>query len=487
LLIPLVGGIAGTARAAGTLTLYQDAAHTIGPHVGFARNQPVYAQATGLPTAANRSFRLQVLTPAGVQVHLSSCVTGVTTADDSYLVGSADPPSAGNNSRWDYQLLQYGTNDCTGSATMADRVKFDVAVLTAYSDPGLTTPVTSVPAGSIVHVVVEGMAENRSDLRVSWYEPDGTLSCANTTGGDIPNSGPTGRDPETATGFIQYPPNTTATGDSWNQEGKYEIAPCADTVIAGQWQLGLGTPGQLHSVTLDAFSVSSAASITIRAPADGATYSRYMRIPADYTCFDPDGVASCSGPTGFFDTNTRGAKDFTVTMTDDLGNVTSATSHFSVVNPCLLTPTIVLGPGGGDGTPGDDVIRAVQGDVVVDAGGGNDVVCTGPGNDVVDGGEGSDVVLTRDGTDTLDGGLGPDYLEGDHDGDTIGGAGGDDRLEGKSGQDTLRGGAGGDDVDGGYGNDVLHSTDGVSGNDQLNGGSGTNTCESDPGDVVTNC
>lgn len=66
------------------------------------------------------------------------------------------------------------------------------------------------------------------------------------------------------------------------------------------------------------------------------------------------------------------------------------------------------------GEVGDnDIIFALGGDDVVDAGEGNDDVYAGSGNDTVDGGNGDDLVFGGSGSDTLNGDDGDDVLIGD--------------------------------------------------------------------------
>src|SRR5262249_33018309 len=55
--------------------------------------------------------------------------------------------------------------------------------------------------------------------------------------------------------------------------------------------------------------------ITIISPADGATFTLNQAVPANYSCTDPSGVSSCTGPVAngsAINTSTVGAKAFTV-------------------------------------------------------------------------------------------------------------------------------------------------------------------------------
>ncbi|HWB37340.1 MAG TPA: hypothetical protein VHA75_15080, partial [Rugosimonospora sp.] len=111
------------------------------------------------------------------------------------------------------------------------------------------------------------------------------------------------------------------------------------------------TPGS-HSLTvvaidsigqMDTASVSYTVKVkpnvpptaSITTPANGAVYFQGQKVPAAYTCADPDGtVASCVGTVAVgsdVDTATLGSKTFTVTATDDQGATGAATTTYTVV------------------------------------------------------------------------------------------------------------------------------------------------------------
>lgn len=74
-------------------------------------------------------------------------------------------------------------------------------------------------------------------------------------------------------------------------------------------------------------------SITITNPIVGETYTRGGTYLAEYSCSDPDGVATCAGPVANdapIDTSTTGTHTFTVTATDSLGNTSSKTVTYTV-------------------------------------------------------------------------------------------------------------------------------------------------------------
>ena len=104
-------------------------------------------------------------------------------------------------------------------------------------------------------------------------------------------------------------------------------------------------PGMAETVVPD----TSAPSISITTPANGATYTQGQVVNASYSCTDPDGasdVASCASPVASgspLDTSTTGTHNFTVNTADKAGNSASQTVSYTVVAP---------GGGGGSGGGG---------------------------------------------------------------------------------------------------------------------------------------
>ncbi len=163
--------------------------------------------------------------------------------------------------------------------------------------------------------------------------------------------------------------------------------------------------------------------------------------------------------------------------------------HVDVGPPpaCLGVVATIIGtpdPEVINGTAGNDVILAGNGDDTVNGLGGNDIICGGNGNDTINGGDGNDL---------LDGGPGNDALRGEAGVDTVsyasataavtasltanagsGGGGADtfvlvENVTGSAFHDVLVGNAGANVLLGQNGNDRL---DGVAGNDDLQGGNG---------------
>lgn len=84
---------------------------------------------------------------------------------------------------------------------------------------------------------------------------------------------------------------------------------------------------------------TTAPTVTIAAPTDGAAYIIGTTVTASYSCSDEaggSGLASCVGDTtegASLDTATVGAKTFTVIATDQAGNRSSITHSYRVVYP----------------------------------------------------------------------------------------------------------------------------------------------------------
>ncbi len=73
--------------------------------------------------------------------------------------------------------------------------------------------------------------------------------------------------------------------------------------------------------------------ITIRTPANGATYARRSRVLASYSCADTAGIASCAGTAlsgSTIDTGLRGSHTFTVTARDGAGNTSRQVVRYTV-------------------------------------------------------------------------------------------------------------------------------------------------------------
>ena len=137
------------------------------------------------------------------------------------------------------------------------------------------------------------------------------------------------------------------------------------------------------------------------------------------------------------------------------------------------------------GTPGPDVICALDGDDFIKALGGDDIIFAGKGSDFISADAGNDIVFGEEGNDVITGASGDDVL--------IGGPG-DDQLAGAKGNDIVFGGTGADRLSGSRGNDELFGESeedtltGGAGNDYLDGGSSKDICADSAGeDTFVSC
>jgi hypothetical protein len=89
-----------------------------------------------------------------------------------------------------------------------------------------------------------------------------------------------------------------------------------------------------YSATRPAGLDEAGPEITVTAPAEGATYALGQVVTAQYACVDAvDPAPTCEGPVpsgSAIDTSTPGPHSFTVTSTDDAGNTSTRTVHYTV-------------------------------------------------------------------------------------------------------------------------------------------------------------
>lgn len=135
------------------------------------------------------------------------------------------------------------------------------------------------------------------------------------------------------------------------------VASCDSSVTksgegAGQSATGSVTDkaGNTVSATFSGINIDkSVPAITVSVPNDGASYALNQPVVADYSCVDSlSGVATCSGnvPSGSnIDTNSVGAKTFTVNTVDNAGNsgTKSVTYYVKYVFGGILQPINVDG------------------------------------------------------------------------------------------------------------------------------------------------
>ena len=155
-----------------------------------------------------------------------------------------------------------------------------------------------------------------------------------------------------------------------------------------------------------------------------------------------------------------------------------------------LDPTecTIKGTNGSDslvGTPGPDVICALDGDDSIKALGGDDIIFAGKGSDFISSDGDNDIVFGQEGNDVITGSSGDDVLVGGPGNDQLSGATGNDSVFGGPGSDRLSGSAGDDELFGESGKDRLM---GGTGNDYLDGGSSKDICvDSEGEDTLVSC
>jgi Ca2+-binding RTX toxin-like protein len=269
---------------------------------------------------------------------------------------------------------------------------------------------------------------------------------------------------------------------------------CVDTLAAG-------TGGTVHAAGADASTI-------VAAIMAGLT-NLPVTVEPIATCgagvsvsFAPPSQTVTSGDQAVFaetimadPTATEGA---TVTCTVDFlvdgtlpGPEFTQTITVSIPFLCAGEVATIVGTTGDDaliGTPGADVIQALDGDDAVLGLGGNDLICGNEGDDELLGGAGRDRLIGDFDDDSLFGGRGRDELDGSNGADEVDGGRGDDALAGGSGRDELVGGSDDDELSGNSGADDLFASAGDDivfggpGTDDLNGGRGDDQLSGENGD-----
>ncbi|WP_162059611.1 putative Ig domain-containing protein [Undibacterium sp. KW1] len=137
-----------------------------------------------------------------------------------------------------------------------------------------------------------------------------------------------------------------------------------------------------------------------------------------------------------------------------LGNISSISfSNGVVLNKDAIAKMNL--PAAIDGTPGNDQLKAGEGDALIHGRAGDDNITGGAGNDLIFGDDGNDTLRGGDGNDRLFGGEDDDFIEGGLGNNVLGGDYGNDTLIDGSGNGILLGGYGDDTYQGGAGNDRL--------------------------------
>src|SRR5262245_36512061 len=283
-----------------------------------------------------RFYRFVVTDSAGVTRNTPVCrpESQFNTANNTYTIGANDPLSG--SAGWRYTLNQYTSSTCIGSPSRTANKTFYVAQATAYADSALTIPRSTFQPGDTAYVLVRGAKPSTNNWSNSWVLPSGSVVCANTASSDRADASASGVLPSTAGTFLQYRPNTTSTGSTWNRESNYETRPCVNFAAAneGAWKLRM----QLNAtnvVDLPVFTVDATAppAPTIdSSPPDpsGSGSASFSFSDADSTAtllcrLDTASFAACTSPvsyTGLAD----GSHTFQVKAQDVVGNQSAVTS-----------------------------------------------------------------------------------------------------------------------------------------------------------------
>ena len=339
-------------------------------HSGSAAGPENYAYTSGDAFTAEggvdngKWHRFVTSDPAGVVRGQTACTPnppgGSITGETTYTVPPGAPPST--NKGWRYQLQQFTNASCTGKVAKAAQLYFTVARLSAFTASDLATPTTAIAPGAAIYLRVDGLGAidtsqgvtSQTDWKVTWMTPSGTVSCANTGGGDRPDSSASGSLPSPAASFLMYRPSST---DQWNVESKYETRPCANTSAHGEWRLKLQSDAT-HFVTMDAFLVTVLTPVSItsapsspgsgRSPSwsfsggSGTAYQCRLRS-SDATISD---WAACTSPHGYDLTGLpEDDYEFSVRATAGAEIGPIATSHYLLDTTTPDPPSIDDGPG----------------------------------------------------------------------------------------------------------------------------------------------
>jgi Concanavalin A-like lectin/glucanases superfamily/Bacterial Ig-like domain len=284
-----------------------------------------------------RFYRVVVTDSAGVTHNSPVCrpESQFATADNTYTVGANDQLSG--SAAWKFTLNQYTTSACSGTPSKTANKSFYVAQATAYADSALTIPRGTFRPGETAYVVARGVKTSSNNWSSTWLLPSGAVACANTANSDRPDSSTGGVLPGTSGTFLQYRPNTTNAGSTWNRESNYETRPCVSFAAAneGPWKLRLQF-NATNVVDLPVFAVDATAppapTIDSRPPnPSGAANASFTFADADsgatFLCrLDGASLAACTSPAAYSGL-TDDAHTFQVKARDVVGNESAATSY----------------------------------------------------------------------------------------------------------------------------------------------------------------
>ncbi|MCA1706325.1 MAG: right-handed parallel beta-helix repeat-containing protein [Actinobacteria bacterium] len=315
----------------------------------FTAADSVYAQGTVDPADTKhrgRSYRFEYRDPEGTVRATTACTPNGKsggTVFGNYTLQPGDPISTATG--WSVVLKQYLDKGCTKSEASSQPVGFYVARATPYGDETLTTQQDFFGTGAKSYLAIRGLAPSQTDWSTTWLAPGPVSACANTQGGDRPDSNSSGVLPAASGSFLQYAPGTS--GSEWNLEANYDgTCGAFSPNNEGRWAVRLQGDAT-HFVSLPVFSVdatppSSSASSPATSTATGfsVSYSAsetgagsgltkvdlYAKGPGEtsYSKVATDSSPSSSGSFSYNADKGLGTYSFYTVATDKAGNAEAA-------------------------------------------------------------------------------------------------------------------------------------------------------------------
>jgi hypothetical protein len=272
---------------------------------------------------------------------------GFSTTDNTYTVQASDPVST---SVWRFTLNQYGSSSCAGAANKTTAKFFYVAKATSYADSALSTVKSSFKPGATAYVSVAGVKPDRVDWSTTWILPSSSTACANTAGGDRPDSSGSGALPKVQ--YLQYRPGTS--GSLWNRESNYELSPCPalGSENEGSWKLRVEIDATnfvvLPVFTVDATAPTATITTSPANPSNSTSPSFSFTASEQGSTFecrlDGGAFSGCASPQSYSGLG-DGSHTFSVRATDTVGNTGSATSYtWAIDTTAPPAPSISSGP-----------------------------------------------------------------------------------------------------------------------------------------------
>jgi len=251
-------------------------------------------------------------------------MAGVAFAD--IVVPDGDLVSSGNQGTVDLGTVKGGTQlskqvsftlECQSNNHVDDAQGVDIV----YDSANSTIPTGATLGATSAHIgVTSGGPSADKGVPSSW--PDDGTNCSNPEPTPVADTG-----------------NSTVTITAPSAEGtynftlKYNATPTPAGDADDKALQGNGVVTVTYTLKVD----NAGPAITINTPpTPSATYNKGQVVNASYSCVDGAGVATCSGPVASgnaIDTSTTGNKTFTVNASDTLGNTSTLSRTYTVVDP----------------------------------------------------------------------------------------------------------------------------------------------------------